>query len=156
MPKTTVGTIMTRHVVTVSMEDSLRHVRDVFESVRFHHLVVVDHGRVMGVLSDRDLLKHLSPFVGKTTERVQDVSTLNKRVHQVMSRRLVSCREGTMLAEAGRLMLDHRVSCLPVVDEAGACVGIVTLRDFAAWSLVACAGDETACKLPEAASQKAA
>ena len=147
----TVETIMTRHVTTVSMDDSIRHVREVFQSVRFHHLVVVDGERIAGVISDRDLLKHISPFVGKITERNQDRYTLDRKVHQVMSRRLVSCSPDTALKDAGRLMLDHRVSCLPVLADAGRCVGILTLRDLLNWSMVQCAGGEDTCRLPAAA-----
>lgn len=147
---TTVGSIMTCHVTAVTMDTSLREVREIFESVKFHHLVVVENGRVTGVISDRDLLKHLSPFVGKVTERAQDASTLNRRVHQVMSRRLVSCKPTTSLREAGEIMLDQRVGCLPVLDAAGACVGIVTMRDMLSWSLVECAGECDTCQLRKA------
>jgi acetoin utilization protein AcuB len=148
---TAVGTIMTRHVMTVSMDDTLRHVREIFDSVQFHHLVVVEEGRVVGLISDRDLLKNLSPFVGKFTERTQDLSTLNRRVHQIMTRRLVSCREETTLAAAVHLMMDHGVTCLPVLDASGKCVGTVAMRDIMAWSLVRCAGDEDTCRIPRAA-----
>lgn len=147
----TVGTIMTKHVVTVSMDDTLWHVREVFSSVKFHHLVVMEQGRVAGVLSDRDLLKNISPFVGKVTERTQDSYTLQRKVHQIMSRRLVWCSPETTLKDAGRMMLDQRVSCLPVLDSHGHCVGIITIRDILSWSLVQCAGDETSCRLPHAA-----
>jgi acetoin utilization protein AcuB len=147
----TVETIMTRHVTTVSMDDSLRQVREMFQSVRFHHLVVMEGNRVAGVISDRDLLKNISPFVGKYTERAQDSFTLSKKVHQIMSRRLVSCRVDLSIGEAGRLMLDNRVSCLPILDGTGACVGIVTLRDLLEWSLVRCAGQADTCALPRAA-----
>lgn len=147
----TVGAIMTRHVVKVSMDDSVRQVREIFESVKFHHLVVMENGRVAGLISDRDLLKNLSPFVGKTTERAQDLSTLNKRVHQIMSRRLVSCTPETTLNEAGTIMLDQRVECLPVLNGSGECVGVVTLRDMLAWALVACAGHEDSCAVKKAA-----
>lgn len=147
---TTVGSIMTRHVTTVTMDTSLRQVREIFESVRFHHLVVVENDRVVGVISDRDLLKHLSPFVGKLTERAQDANTLNRRVHQVMSRRLVSCAPTTSLREAGEVMLDQRVDCLPVLDAAGSCVGVITLRDMLSWSLVECAGEVDTCPVRKA------
>lgn len=147
----TVETIMTRHVVTVSMDDTLRQVRELFQSVRFHHLVVIDKDLVVGVISDRDLLKNISPFVGKFTERTQDSFTLSRKVHQIMSRRLVSCRPDQSLGEAGRMMLDNQVSCLPILDGAGACVGIVTLRDLLEWSLVQCAGQADSCPLPKAA-----
>jgi acetoin utilization protein AcuB len=150
-PGPTVESIMTRHVITVSMDDTLRHVRDLFRSVKFHHLVVMENGSVAGVLSDRDLLKNVSPFVGKVTERTQDSFTLAKKVHQIMSRRLVSCGPDMTLAEAGRLMLDRQVSCLPVLDRAGQCVGIVTMRDILSWSLVQCLGESASCPLPRAA-----
>ncbi len=147
----TVGSIMTRHMTTVSMDDTLRRVRDIFESSRFHHLVVVEHKRAVGVISDRDLLKNLSPFIGKISERAQDSFTLNRMVHQIMTRRLVSCVEETTLTEAGRLMNEHKVSCLPVLDGAGACIGIVTVRDIMEWSLARCAGDGGAGERAEAA-----
>ena len=126
-------------------------VLDIFESSSFHHLVVTDGKRVVGVISDRDLLKNISPFIGKMSEREQDAFTLQRRVHQIMTRKLVACSPATSLAEAGKLMDGHKVSCLPVLDERGACVGIVTMRDLLAWSLVRCAGDDDSCPLPRAA-----
>ncbi len=147
----TIETIMTRHVVTVNMDDTVGHVRELFKSVRFHHLVVMEQGRAVGVLSDRDLLKNISPFVGKVTERSQDRFTLDRHVHQIMSRRLVSCGPSATVAEAARLMLDHRVSSLPVLDDKGHCLGIVSLRDVVGWALVQCAGGSNTCSINKAA-----
>ncbi|MCB9846007.1 MAG: CBS domain-containing protein [Phycisphaeraceae bacterium] len=130
-----VSSIMSRDVVTVSMDDSLRTVQRLFQEHAFHHLVVVEDGRVVGVISDRDLLKNVSPFMGKMGEQSRDRATLDRRVHQIMSRRLVSVGEGTSLADASLQMLNHRVSCLPVLDANGACRGIVTWRDMLIWSL---------------------
>lgn len=146
-----VGTIMTRRVVKVSMDDSLCEVREIFERSSFHHLVVEDGKRVVGVVSDRDLLKNISPFLGKISEREQDAFTLQRRVHQIMTRKLVACSPGTTLAEAGRMMTEHNVSCLPVLDEHGVCVGIVTMRDMLAWAMVRCAGSLDRCPVPRAA-----
>jgi acetoin utilization protein AcuB len=140
-----VGTIMTRHVVTIGMDDSVRKVRDIFASMKFHHLVVVEHGKVVGVVSARDLLKNLSPFLGTLGERTQDLTVLRRKVHQIMTRRLVSVTEETTLREAGSLMLEHRVSCLPVLDASGACVGILTQHDLLSWALVQCAGGDQTC-----------
>lgn len=142
-----VGAIMTRDVVTVSPDDSLRQVRAIFESLKFHHVMVVEHGRLVGVVSDRDLLKNLSPFVGTGAERTQDLASLNRKVHQVMTRRLVTATESMPVPEAGRLMIDHRVSCLPVLNARGGLAGIVTLRDLLQWALVRESGS-TACAVP--------
>lgn len=131
----TVEQVMTRDVVKVSMDDTVAAVREIFEQHRFHHLVVEENGQVVGVISDRDLLRNLSPFAGKMNERPQDVFLEKRRVHQIMTRNLVSVSPQTPLIEAALKMLDDRVSCLPVVDGRLRCVGIITTRDLLVWSL---------------------
>jgi acetoin utilization protein AcuB len=125
-----ISAVMTKRVVSVGMDDSLRAVRDTFARHGFHHLLVLDKGRVRGVVSDRDLYRHLSPFVGKLSERSQDASTLNRKAHQIMTRELVAASAEMTIQEAAALMLEHRVSCLPVVKEDGWPAGIVTIKDM--------------------------
>lgn len=125
------GDIMTRDVVTVAMDDTLDEIRAIFEQHRFHHLIVTNHGRVVGVISDRDLLKNVSPFLGRPLmERPQDLNTLNRRAHQIMHRALVTGTEDMAVADAATLALDQDVTCLPVVDDRGRLRGIVTWRDL--------------------------
>lgn len=127
----TLEQVMTRHVVTVAMDDDLKRVRELFHVHGFHHLLVLESHKLVGVLSDRDLLRHLSPFVGKPfSERAQDEATLHKRVHQIMTRRVVTAPRDMPLTAAARLMVDQHVSCLPVVDGHLHPVGIVTWRDL--------------------------
>ena len=130
-----IADLMTTDVVTVSMDDTVAHVRELFQSHRFHHLVVVEDGKVVGVLSDRDLLKNMSPFVGRNDERAQDANLMQRRVHQIMTRRLVTVRPVTPAYEAAIILLDRGFSCVPVVDDDGGPVGIVTWRDLLIWSL---------------------
>ncbi len=123
--------IMTRHVAAVHMDETLRNIREAFEESKFHHLVVTDKGRIVGVISDRDLLKNVSPFVGNTwMERPQDRNTLTKKAHQVMHRHPVTVREDTTLFDAADLLLRENVTCLPVVNEDHHVIGIVTWRDL--------------------------
>ncbi len=123
--------IMTTPVHTVDMDDSLLKVKQVFERIRCHHVVVLERDRVMGVVSDRDILRVVSPFVGnEMMERRQDLNTLKRRVHQVMSRDLVTIGADDTTEAATEIMLRDRVSCLPVVTEHLALLGIVTLRDL--------------------------
>ncbi len=130
----TIRDLMTPDVVTISMDDTLRGAQQTFAKRRFHHLIVTDGGRAVGVISDRDLLKHLSPFVGvRFSERAQDTETLRKRIHQIMTRKLVSVLPDASPAEAARLLLTHRVSCLPVIDGSGILMGILTSRDLIRW-----------------------
>ena len=85
----TVDELMTRKVRTIRMDATLREVRSIFRRRNFHHLVVMANDAPVGVISDRDLLQNLSPFLGnRMMERAQDKRSLDKRVHQVMSRQL--------------------------------------------------------------------
>ena len=142
---------MTRRVVTASPDDTLATVRKMFRELEFHHLVVVERRRVIGLMSDRDLLRNLSPFIGRRTEREQDINCLNRKVHQVMTRHVVSCAEETSIADAGMLILERDLSCLPVLDSEGRCVGIVAAHDILGWCMVRCAGAPDSCAVPWAA-----
>lgn len=125
------GLIMTKNVVTVSMDERLEAIRQIFAEKRFHHLLVLEDKRLVGVVSDRDLLKSISPFVATMSERPQDRWTLNKRVHQIMTRKLITAKADMEIAAAAKLLVEHGVSCLPVVSDDGAeVVGIVTWKDI--------------------------
>jgi acetoin utilization protein AcuB len=122
--------IMTARVVTVEMDDRLEVVKDIFDTMSFHHLLVVDeHKKLSGVVSDRDLLRALSPYVGSAAETARDLATLNKRVHQIMSRRPITLHPQSGVADAVNLLLAHRISCIPIVDHENRPVGIVSWRD---------------------------
>jgi acetoin utilization protein AcuB len=127
-----VETIMSRKIVTVGMDDSLAHIRDVFKQHRFHHLLVVSGNRLMGVISDRDLLKSISPFVDTTSETTRDLATLQKRAHQIMSRKPISVAKDATLEKAVETLLKNNISCLPVTNEDGDVVGLLTWKDLLA------------------------
>lgn len=124
-------TIMTRDPMMLAPDDSVEQVWELFRQHGFHHLLVAEHRRLVGVISDRDLLRNISPFLDKLSERAQDRATLNRRVHQIMTRKPVTAPPDIDSREAARLMLEHAVSCLPIVENERA-VGIVTSRDVLA------------------------
>jgi acetoin utilization protein AcuB len=122
--------IMTARVVTVEVDDTLEVVKQIFDAMKFHHLLVVDTGKTLcGVISDRDLLRALSPYVGTASENARDTATLRKRVHQIMSRKPVTLPPEATVTDAINLFLGSRVSCIPVVDPQLKPVGIVSWRD---------------------------
>jgi acetoin utilization protein AcuB len=124
-----IAEIMTARVVTIEMDDSLEVIRDIFRKVRFHHLLVVDNEKLVGVISDRDVLEAISPYVGTMSETDRDRATLNKCAHQIMSHHPVTIRESCSLQEAAQLMLTRGVSCLPVTTVDGVVQGVVTWKD---------------------------
>ena len=126
----TVGAIMTSRVVTIEMDDSLKVIQEVFQRVKFHHLVVVDEGKIVGIISDRDFFEAISPFVNTLSETNRDRATLEKRAHQIMSHHPVTVLKSCPIEKAAKMMLERGVSCLPVTNSDGMIEGVLTWKDL--------------------------
>ena len=122
--------IMSKKVVSVELDDTLKTVKVIFEHSRFHHLLVVQSGQLYGVVSDRDLLKVLSPNVGTPSETTKDLFTLNKKVHQIMTRKPITLTQSAGIQDALEIFINSNVSCIPIVTESNVPVGIVSWRDI--------------------------
>ena len=112
------------------MDDSLEYINSVFQSTGFHHVIVLERGALAGVISDRDILRHISPFLGKLSELPRDASTLQRKAHQIMTRRLITISPESSIADAAEVLLRNKVSCLPVVNSKGKLKGIITSKDL--------------------------
>ncbi|RLK31730.1 acetoin utilization protein AcuB [Cupriavidus plantarum] len=141
-----VESIMSRRLATVGFDDTLTTVKEIFDQANFHHLLVVEDGKLRGVVSDRDLLRAMSPFIGSNVENARDLATLNKRVHQIMSRQPLTLPPEATIADAIALFLANNISCIPIVAPTFEPVGIVSWRDI----LRAIADDKTADPEPAA------
>lgn len=127
---TKISTIMTKNVVTVDMDTSLKRIYAIFEEKKFHHILVIEENKLFGIISDRDVLRAVSPFLNTLAEQARDLSTLKKRAHQIMSRKPVTITNDMDLKDAARIMLRKNISCLPVVSLDGEIEGIVTWKDL--------------------------
>jgi len=125
-----ISSIMTKKVTTVDMDISLGAICGIFEDKKFHHLLVVEDDELRGVISDRDVLKALSPFLNTPSEQGKDLTTLRKRSHQIMSRKPTTITEDASAKDAIRLMFQKHISCLPVISSDGQIEGIVTRKDL--------------------------
>lgn len=112
------------------MDDTLVRIQKLFTTHKMHHILVVERGKLMGVISDRDYLKSISPFIGTIHGRMEDEYTLNKKAHQIMTRKPVTITPKTTVEAAALLLLKHGGSCLPVASKSGKIEGIVTWRDL--------------------------
>ena len=126
----TVAAIMTSRVVTIGMDDSLKVIEGVFRRVNFPYLLVVDEGKIVGLLSDRDFFKAISPFVNTVSETERDRATLEKRVHQIMSHNPLTILKSCPIEQAARMMLERGISCLPVTHADRTVEGILTWKDL--------------------------
>ena len=125
-----ISSIMTERVFTIDMDVTLQDICRIFEDKKFHHLLVVEEGELRGVISDRDVLKALSPFLNTPVEQTRDLATLKKRSHQIMSREPITITKDATARDAIRLMFQKIISCLPVVSSEGRIEGIVTRKDL--------------------------
>ncbi len=122
--------IMSKRVVTVEMDDSLKVIKDIFDNTHFHHLLVIESGVLSGVISDRDLLKVLSPNIGTITETPRDTATLNKKAHQIMTRKPITLTPDADVYAAIDIFNRRNISCIPVIDKAKKPIGILSWRDI--------------------------
>jgi len=126
----TVESIMSREVVTVRPDAALMEIRGLLHEKGFNHLLVTEEDDTLcGVISDRDVLKSVSPFLDTYSEEHRDVKTLSRPASEIMQADPITVTPDTSIKEASQTLLDNRVSSLPVV-EGTELVGIVTGKDL--------------------------
>lgn len=121
---------MSAPVVSVEMDDSLKVVKEIFDNTRFHHLLVIESDKLIGVISDRDLLKTLSPDIGTVRETSKDLAILNKKAHQIMTRNPITLGPEAGIHEAVDVFNHNNISCIPIVENNKTPIGILSWRDI--------------------------
>jgi CBS domain-containing protein len=114
---------MTRKVICIHPEDSLEDAHALMTEWTIRHLPVVDEGVVVGILSDRDVLRVMQ--VDGEVERVPALLA-----GDVMHRRPHHCVPTSSISYIAGLMVDHKIDALPVLDAEGRLVGLVTSSDL--------------------------
>ncbi|NLQ17378.1 CBS domain-containing protein [Marinomonas sp. M1K-6] len=122
--------IMTTNVICVDMDERLPTIRKIIEENGFHHLPVTEHNKLVGIISDRDLLRLISPFIDKVSEQPRDLDTLNRAAHQVMTRQPITVKAETPIADIIAWFKRVDISCLPVTDDEDQVIGIISWRDL--------------------------
>jgi CBS domain-containing protein len=113
---------MTRTVVRVAKDTPVMEAIKLFASHTFRHMPVTDGTTVVGILSDRDITRFAA----------RGESPRATLVESIMTERPTVARPDLSLVDAVRLIVFHRINCLPVVDEAHNLLGIVTTTDLLA------------------------
>jgi CBS domain-containing protein len=116
-----VADVMTRKTVTLSPHHGFAEAVSLMADRHFRHVVVVGTGgQILGVISDRDILRTLA--------RTSNWQT--KDVSQIMTRDPVTVKRETPLSVAVAKMVAKRINCLPVLDDEGKVCGILTSTDL--------------------------
>ena len=125
-----ISELMSKNVVTGETDDSLSIIKHIFEQTGFHHLLVLDGKRLFGIISDRDLLKSLSPAVDSVFATTKDVVCLKKKAHQIMTRKPIAINENSTVISAIEIFNKNNISCIPIINDDNIPVGILSWRDI--------------------------
>jgi CBS domain-containing protein len=110
--------VMRPEFVEVAPEDTLGEVAERMTAKSVGAVVVKDFGRLIGILSERDLLRAMAARVHSSEARVRQWMTADP----------VTAPEDMDVEEAARVMLEHGFRHLPVLSADGQVVGVVSLR----------------------------
>jgi CBS domain-containing membrane protein len=126
----TVSELMTRDVVSLAEDDNLLNLLSTLQALRFRHLPVTSSNRLVGLVTERDLLAVSTSSL--LPHRASSDHLLQQRfsVRDIMVRNVVTVAPETSIRDAAELLLKHRFGCLPVVDDENELVGIVTSSDL--------------------------
>ncbi|MEE9258206.1 MAG: CBS domain-containing protein [Nitrospinaceae bacterium] len=121
---------MTQDVMTVTPEDKLDRVFFLFNFENIRHVPVMENGRLVGILSDRDLKKVLGPakkFLERTDGSTVTISI--RKVRTIMKRGVLTIGPDERAADAAAIMAKRKIGALPVVQKKKL-VGIITATDI--------------------------
>ena len=110
--------VMRPEFIEVAPEDTLGEVAERMTAVNVGAVVVSDHGRLIGILTERDLLKAMAARVHSSEARVRQWMTADP----------VTAAADMDVEEAARVMLEHGFRHLPVLGESGQVAGVISLR----------------------------
>lgn len=122
-PNIPVREVMTKDVISIHVEDSFKIVSKTFENHRFHHIPILNLGKVVGILSKEDLLRLLSVRAEYTEKEFNLL-----KVSDFMTYNVISIMPTDTVGLAADLFMTNDIHALPVVD-GEELVGIITTHD---------------------------
>ena len=125
---------MRTNVITINSELRVERAWEVMERQRVRHLPVVQHERLVGIVTERDLKRAVfgEPVITKWKGgKPQPTGTPGDlAAAAIMTRNVATAKPTDLLLSAALRMLDTRIGTLPVVDESGKLLGILTQTDL--------------------------
>ena len=114
---------MTRHVLCALIDDPVEDAFALMQDIHCRHLPVVQDGKLIGIISDRDIL--LRATFGEGGMIFPDV-----KVGEIMKREVISCRPSAKLSAVAETMVEKEIDSLPVTDNENHLLGIITSTDL--------------------------
>ena len=112
--------VWTECVMTVSGQDTMRDAARLMHKKNIGCLIVVDDGKPVGIITERDFVGYIAADVEPDKTKVADIMTKNP----------IMLKASEDISKAREIMLAHEIRHIPVVDDQGRLAGILSLRDL--------------------------
>jgi acetoin utilization protein AcuB len=122
---------MSKRLIALDVKDT---VQDAMVRLREHEisrLPVLDKGKLVGIVTDRDL-RQFWPSAASKAPEIKDLvyMALNTTVELIMTKDLITVHSAYTMQETAEVLLDHNISGCPVIDDQGVAVGMITRNDL--------------------------
>jgi acetoin utilization protein AcuB len=112
--------LMTKIIVTIRDTEPIQHAFNLFAQKRFRHIPVVSlNDDLLGIISERDVLRHAAKQ-----------ASMQAPVSVIMHSPVLVAAEGAETRAVAKVLFDERIGCMPIVNEKGALLGIITRSDI--------------------------
>ena len=127
---TLIKDIMTTELITVDQNESLENARKIFESKQIRHILVISNSKLVGILSNHDLLRvSFGDTYGDDQKDMDDAIVNMLTIKDVMRHQPITIAPDSTIEDAIFTLLNRRFHSLPVVED-DELLGIVTTTDF--------------------------
>ena len=125
-----VANCMTKNPITIAPDVGIDEAAKIMDKGHFRRLPVVEHGKLVGFFTNRDLLR-ASPSSATTLDRFEMRTLLSKiKVADVMQKNVITVTDTTTIEEAALVMAREKIGGMPVLSEVGKVVGIISSTDI--------------------------
>ncbi len=121
---------MTKEVITIDADASMQDAIKILKLNNFRLLPVLKDDKLVGVITDRDLKKASASDATSLDVHELLYLIMKIKVNSIMVKPVISVPENYTVEEAAATMLEHKISGVPVVDESGGLVGVITQSDL--------------------------
>ena len=125
-----VGNWMTKDVISVDVNDSMQDAAKLIRKHKIKRLPVMENGKLVGIVTDRDIKRASASDV--TTLEIHELLFLISeiKISDIMTKNPITIPSDYTIDEAAQILLEHKLSGAPVVDDRGQIVGIITQTDI--------------------------
>jgi len=122
--------MMTRQPVTIDITGTVQEAADLMFAADVRHIPVVEHGTLVGMISDRDVRSYMLPRSERIFQADEERARLAESISAVMPSEVMTIRPDTPVAELLDIMLEEKIGAVPVLaPDTGELIGMVSYID---------------------------